>query len=279
MTIARNATSALAKAVNLFKAKGATAAELAAELEQLDAGAQARSEAINRAEAARREAVLSGEPDKISKAEAALSAARQQVEHSQIVREALDAKLKARVEAEEADRLRTAYDHALTTQRAIVTTAREMIPRMAREAEKLQVAAREAADVIALANANLPAGAEPIPDPELVLFGAMPRAEKIISEREVRAWVWPVNGQRLADDAPTRIDPENPDRGWLYVTGVGEREVERRRFRVTIALPGKGPTWPDRGFAALAIPALAERGRDDRQEVETWQEIPPSAAA
>lgn len=279
MSIARNTTSALAKALGVFKSKAATSADLAAELEQLDAGAQARADAVPRAEAARREAVLSGEPDKIAKAEAALTMARQQVEHAVIVRDALGERLQARREAEKAEAAKAAYDRAAGLQRALLAAARDAIPRMVAEGAKLQEAAREAADAIALANADLPAGADPIPDPELVLFGGMPRAEKIIREREVNAWVWPVSGQRLPDDAEVRVDPQDPDRGWIYGTGFGEREVERRRFRVTVALPGKGPTWPDRGFAALSIPELADPSRDDRSEVETWEEIARPAPA
>lgn len=279
MTVARNVSSALAKALGVFKAKGATSSDLAAELEHLDAGAKARTDAVTRAEAARREAVLSGEPEKVAKAEATLTTARQQVEHAAIVREALGERLQARREAERAEAAKAAYDHAAGLQRALLAAARDTIPRMLAEGTKLQEAAREAAEAIALANADLPAGADPIPDPELVLFGAMPRAEKIIRERETFAWVWPVSGQRLPDDAEVRVDPQDPDRGWVYGNAVGEREVERRRFRVTLALPGKGPTWPDRGFAALSIPALSDPGRDDRSEVETWEEISRPAAA
>lgn len=279
MTIARNATSALAKAVNLFKAKDTTADELEAELERLDAAAPARVDAVARAKAARREAVLSGEADKIARAEAALTSALQQGDHALIVREELVERLQARREAEKAEAAKAAYDRAAGLQRALLAAARDMIPRLAAEGVRLQNEAREVADAIALANANLPAGAEPIPDPELVLFGAMPRAEKIIRERETFAWVWPVSGQRLPDDAEVRVDPEDPDRGWVYGNAVGEREVERRRFRVIVALPGKGPTWPDRGFAALSIPSLSDPGRDDRSEVETWQELSRRAPA
>lgn len=267
MSIVKNTASALAKAVGIYQSQTAKSQDIAAEISTLLAGQQQRQAALAAAEEERRLAVLSGNAAKATSAENTLAAARRENEHAAILIDGLRERL-ASAEAAEAEAVRQErYDRALAMHKAIVKDMPGALHRMRADARTLVQKLSEAQDLIEDANADLPSGAIPLDDPDLIVRGRMGAPEEIVDDRPVKMWCWEGTTRRIPDHrVPDVIPHGGDDKGYISDNGTVMRVEKRpfRRIRYRAPVPHDQPNPIQRDLAYLLAPQqpLAKADRE-----------------
>lgn len=251
-------------------------------LERLERDAAAAVEAARKAyealEAGRVAAILGGDAAR-TEHRAKLTTARDDVTDSEAahaaVRDRLDA---ARVEAAERGR-REAYDRAAAVQRAAsdailheYTPARDTLLR-------LQRLAAEADELVAIANRDLPVGAEPLSrETEGPIRDRPGQNREIVSSTIVELWVGegggPVADQRAVVSRDGRSGHITIQTGYgSHAVPVHRQTFEKRRVR-----PWAPPIFGER-LGDLHIPPLRPDAPPASAEMEELEPITPPALA
>lgn len=264
---------------NPFRQK--TAADIAAEIEKVEAALPVLQKALSEAEDSRRAAIIDGEASAIAKAEKAVSDSRKAVEHASIRLDAFRQEHARLLETEADADKRRLYDQAQKARAAILKDHPAVLRQMARDAERLIAETESAQALIQRANENLPGGANPINDLEIELRGRLPVPERIVSEAVVQRWCHAGSLRQVADEfvAEVTVRADNPDRGQVYRKGGASFDVERRTFRHVRFYPTQSAEWPAPLAADLRIPTLtADQPERTRTVQERWEPITTPAA-
>lgn len=262
---------------NPFRAK--TAADIAAEIARVEAGAHDREHAVREAETALRAAIVDGDASAIAKAETAVSEARKAVEHAAIRLEGLrerHADLKA---SEDLDNRRRIYDAAIRDNAKDRKELEALYRRMGEDAERAFAIANKASQRTYLANASLPDGAEPLVDPDTSLRVVPGLPEEIVSERTAEVWCHLGSWRRIPEGTPVSVHAHNPNLGIAQRPGAPSHDVERRAFRIVRFRPAVRHEYAEPLETALRIPSLAaDHPAPVRQIEERWEPITDTAA-
>lgn len=268
--------------LGVAKKPDAAAASLREALDETERGIPDLEARADRLENSRSDALLEGDDAAIDELEAQIVAANRAIERAYAARDRLRQKLKA-AEGEEAEEGRRQRYEAARKASADATKALRQYPALAAQLVEIVETIASAEAEIASANADLPAGVEPLPSAETAARGWPAIPAKEVRGRPRQAWFFAgdyagwgevqagdlkelqqttVNGgvvNRLVSDRPVRIPVELRTIIDIEVT-PGQSAVEPAPLASQLQLPalhaGLPPIWSpasDPGFFAGGI--------------------------
>ncbi|MDH6235156.1 hypothetical protein M2281_005778 [Mesorhizobium soli] len=257
----------LDKVINLIAKPKSSVAELEAALSRFNI--DELESAADKLEADRRRILLNGSDRELEDIESKITGANRKIERALAAKDELEKRLREAAAAE-ADSVRLArYRAAKKAGELAAARAADEYPRHAAAIVELIRALAEATAAVELANGDLPAGQDPLPDPEFAARGKAGLPQKIVSEEEVDRW-YNINQCGIAPEALwSKLDRMDHGRtGVVNDAGFG-CVFEKRRFIRREYLEAEMMVRPDR-LAGINLPGFA--GDDG----PIWRAVTPS---
>jgi hypothetical protein len=225
--------------------------------------------AAEKLEEERRHILLDGTDKELEDIETKITAANRDVERALATRAELEKRLREAAAAE-ADSVRLArYRAAKKAGELAAARVAEEYPRHAAGIRDLIRELAEATAAVQLANEDLPAGQEPLPDPEFSARGRVGLPRKIVGEEEVERWYNVSQGSIAPEALWTKLDQMDHERtGVVRDAGYG-CVYEKRRFIRREYLAEESMIRPER-LAAINLPGFAA------DDAPFWRAVMPS---
>jgi hypothetical protein len=226
----RGTSAVIQNILKKLRAGKSSAAEIEDALSRINIDEMER--AAEELEAERRRILLDGSDKDLEAIEARITVANRDIERAVAAKEELERRLGDAVAAEQnGERLARYRTAKAKGEQAAARLAKEY-PGYAKGIVDLIRIIAEATVEVQLVNESLPAGVDPLPDPEFSVRGLPGLPRKIISEREVELWFY-VNNNNIAPEAIWKdLDREDHD-GDGVVDRAGynsPQRFEKRRF-------------------------------------------------
>ena len=187
-----------------------------------------------------------------------LAKAREAAEDAGLVLAEVERRHAAALAADEQTRRRGLYESAKLEAEAAAAAIRKDYPRAARDLLLMLRNLAQAQQTVAMANAELPAGAAPLTDPEFAARGVLGLPREVVSEEEVELW------KHTAERGPTSAEMAETIRqigkGWGQGEGSHTPFFRQHRFvkrQVLAATYGDAPTPL---AATIQLPAVTGSG-------------------
>ena len=187
-----------------------------------------------------------------------LAKAREAAEDASLVLAEVERRHVAALAADEETRRRDLYDAAKLEADAAAAAIRKDYPRLARDLVAMLGLLARAQQTVAMVNAELPAGAAPLTDPEFAARGVLGLPREVVSEEEVTVWAYIDSFKPAPDEMQASI--KGDVKGWGRHGGSHAPHFRRHRFlkrQVRIEMRGEDP----RPLASLIqLPAVLGLG-------------------
>ena len=174
------------------------------------------------------------------------------------------AELERRLAAAEVDaeqlRRRAIYDAAAKKAEACVRD----VDRQYKDAvRKMMGVLRLVADtqlIVEEANGQLPDGAQPLVDPDIMRQAGGYLVREVLKEEEVELWAYP-SGAPLADEVQGKVQRQDDGKGYLAISDINrDTGLERRRFRRITFHPGVAMDVAPSIAPNLSLPGYYQAG-------------------
>lgn len=238
-----------------LKKPAPTTAQLAATLEEARRAEAAARTAVTTA-AERFEASVLDDDATRQKKRAALSEARTAAEDAALLRGEAERRHAAALDQDEANRCEALYAAGLEASEAAAMMLVREYPRAVSALLALLKQLAEAQQAVATANAALPAGATPVPDPEAAARGTPTLPREIVSDEEVELWSRLDLNEPL--DAAFQAGIYDAGRGWGKRKDDLEACYRKRRFRRVEYREATYGSQPSPLVMTLRLPRLNE---------------------
>lgn len=223
--------------------------------------------AAEKLEAERRRILLDGSDKELEAVEVRIVAANRDIERGLAAKTELEKRLRDAAAAE-ADSVRLArYRTAKETAEFAAAKVAKEYPKHAKAIVELIRALAEATAAVQLANDDLPAGADPLPDPEFAVRGIPGSPRKIVNEVELVRWCVVDTGEIPPETLWSKLDQRDHEgSGVIREAGLGNN-YEKRRFIRREYLEAEPMIRPDR-LASINLPGFAA------DDPPIWRAIP-----
>ena len=171
-----------------------------------------------------------------------LTKARETAEDAGLVLAEVERRHAAALAADEDTRRRWLYDAAKIEADAAALALSKTYPTLARGIVAMLADLAKAQQAVAMVNAELPAGALPLADPEFAARGVLGLPREVISEEEVTVWAYIDSFKPAPDEMQASI--KGDVKGWGRHEGSHAPHFRRHRFlkrQVRIETRGEDP--------------------------------------
>lgn len=252
---------AVSDLLGLARAKDATSSELRTALEAARADSEAASAAHVAIEAEYQLALLDPDPAVTDRADAQRTAARRAADRAAALVEALEKRL-AEAETSEAEAgRRQRYEEAKAAADKAAALLRKEYSKHAVAIRGIVVELAKADQAVKAANADLPAGADPLAAPEASVRERPAEEREVLKCETVLAWCHADSWDRIPAEREVEVRSRDGVVGTLPAPqgahSAGAFKVERRKFERVEYRPAEQHVWATPLFRAVKLPGLA----------------------